>query len=278
MTPISRMAARRCAALVAAALLLAGCSSTVSTSSSSPSLASTPAKPAVDPSDPAEVERRARVRLELGSAYFARGQFDTALEEVNRSIAAKPDLAEAYNLRGLIYAALNEDSLAEDNFARALRLNPRDGATLHNQGWFLCQRDRSDEAQTKFSAALALPQYRDLARTQLARGVCYGRNRQWPEAEAALMRAYELDPANPSTGVNLTEVLFQRGDYERARFYIGRVNDTPANVNAQTLWLALRIERQLGQTSAMRVLGERLRQGFPQSPEAALYERGRFDG
>jgi hypothetical protein len=25
------------------------------------------------------------------------------------------------------------------------------------------------------------------------------------------------------------------------------------------------------------VLGDRLRQGFPQSPEAALFERGRFD-
>jgi type IV pilus assembly protein PilF len=157
-------------------------------------------------------------------------------------------------------------------------MNPRDGGTLHNQGWFLCQRDRYDEAQAKFSAALAIPQYRDVARTQLARGVCFGRNRQWAEAEAALMRAYELEPANPSTGLNLTEVLYQRGDFERARFYIGRVNDVPANVNAQTLWLALRIERQLGQTSAMRVLGERLRQGFPQSPEAGLYERGRFDG
>ena len=265
-------------AALLAAWMLAGCASTTSTTSGTPTMATESTRPTPPSSDPAEVERRARVRLELASAYFSRGQVDTALDEIKRSIATKPDLAEAYNLQGLIYAAMNEDTLAEDSFARALQLNPRDGATLHNHAWTLCQRNRFTEAQAQFSAALAIPQYRDVARTQLARGVCYGRSGQWPEAEAALMRAYELDPANPSTGLNLAEVLYQRGEFERARFYIGRVNDVPANVNAQTLWLALRIERRLGQESSVRVLGERLRQGFPQSPEAALYERGRFDG
>jgi type IV pilus assembly protein PilF len=107
--------------------------------------------------------------------------------------------------------------------------------------------------------------------------VCFGRNQQWIEAEAALMRAFELEPGNPSAGLNLADVLYRRGEFERARFYIGRVNDTPGNVNPQTLWLAARIEHKLGQASSLRVLGDRLRQGFPQSPEAALFERGRFD-
>lgn len=239
-----------------------------------------PAEPAggiATASDQTDAERRARVRLELASAYFARGQTETALDEVKLAIQAKPDLPEAYNLRGLVYAALGEDRLAEASFARALQLNPRDGATLHNQAWFLCQRGRFADAQAQFDAALALPNYRDAARTQLARGVCLGRDGHWPEAEAALMRAYELDPANPATGLNLAEVLYRRGEYERARFYIGRVNDQPAAVNAQTLWLAARIDRRLGRDADLRVLGNRLRERYPQSPEAALFERGRFD-
>ena len=273
-----RVAAPLAAVLVATALAggLAACSSTGSPTRA-PAQPVEQAKPAGPSTDPVDVERRARVRLELASAYFSRGQTDTALEEVQRSIAAKPDLAEAYNLQGLIYASMNEDALAEESFARALKINPRDGSTLHNQGWFLCQRERFTEAQAQFAAALAIPQYREVARTHLARGVCYGRNQQWIEAEAALMRAYELEPSNPSTGLNLADVLLRRGEFERARFYVGRVNDTPGNVNAQTLWLAARIERKLGQVSSLRVLGDRLRQGFPQSPEAALFERGRFD-
>jgi type IV pilus assembly protein PilF len=261
----------RAASLLAlAAALLGGCAGPAPLPADQPRAIATA-------SDQTDIERRARVRLELASAYFARGQIETALDEVKLSISVKPDLAEAYNLRALIYAAMGEEQLAEDSFARALQINPRDGATLHNQAWYLCQRDRFEPAQAQFAQALALPQYRDAARTQLARGVCYGRNRQWAEAEAALMRAYELEPANPSTGINLAEVLYQRREFERARFYIGRVNDAPGYANAQTLWLAARIERQLGQASAVRVLGDRLRQGFPQSPEASLFERGRFD-
>ena len=115
------------------------------------------------------------------------------------------------------------------------------------------------------------------ARSLLARGVCFGRDGKYPEAEAALMRAYELEPANPSIGLNLAEVLYRRQTYERASFYIGRINDVPETTNAQTLWLAARIERKLGRDAAVRVLGDRLRQRFAQSPEAALFERGRFD-
>ena len=228
-------------------------------------------------SDQTDIERRARVRLELATAYFSRGQLATALDETKLAMQVKPDMAEAFNLRGLIYAAMGEERLAEDSFNRALQLSPRDGSTLHNQAWFLCQRGQYATAQAKFDLLLALPTYRDQARSLLARGVCYGRDGKFVEAEAALMRSYELDPANPSAGLNLADVLYRRGAYERAGFYIGRINDTPDATNAQTLWLAARIERKLGRDQAVRALGERLRRGFAQSAEAALFERGRFD-
>jgi len=228
-------------------------------------------------SDQTDIERRARVRLELATAYFGRGQLETALDETKLAMQVKPDMAEAFNLRALIYAAMGEERLAEDSFNRALQLSPRDGPTLHNQAWFLCQRGQFANAQARFDTLLALSQYRDQARSLLARGVCYGRDGKFAEAEAALMRAYELDPANPSTGLNLAEVLYRRQAYERASFYINRINDTPDATNAQTLWLAARIERKLGRDAAVRVLGDRLRQRFALSPEAALFERGRFD-
>lgn len=253
-----------------AALWLVGCAGTGGSVGNAPT-------PIATESDQTDAERRARVRLELASAYFGRGQLETALDETKLAIQVKPDLGDAYNLRALIYAAMGEDRLAEDSFARALQLKPGDGGVLHNQAWYLCQRGKFALAQAQFAAVLALPQYRDTARTQLARGVCYGRDGQWAEAEAALMRAYELDPGNPSTGLNLAEVLYRQRAYERASFYIGRVNAAPDAANAQTLWLGARIEHKLGRDAVVRVLGDRLRQRFAQSPEAALFEHGRFD-
>jgi type IV pilus assembly protein PilF len=228
-------------------------------------------------SDQTEADRRARVRLELASAYFGRGQFDTALDELKLSIAASPTYSAAYNLRGLIYASLGDDALAEESFRRALQLNNRDADAMHNYGWYLCQRQRYNDASAQFQQALAQPQYRDTQRTLLARGICEARAGQLMEAEASLMRSYELDPANPGTAINLSDVLLRRGEFTRARFYIGRVNSLQLTTNAQSLWLAARIEHKLGNAVGARDLGEQMRSRFPQAPEVELFDKGRFD-
>lgn len=228
-------------------------------------------------SDQTDAQRRAEVRLELATAYFGRGQNTTALDEVKQALAANPEMVAGYNLRGLIYASMGELTLADESFRHALRINPSDADTLHNHGWFLCRQRRFEEADQQFAAAIATPNYRDLPRTLMTQGICQARNGQMAQAEATLSRAYELDPSSPAAAVNLSEVLHRRGEDERARFYIRRVNVQDNLVSAQSLWLALRIERRLGQTAQVGVLGEQLKNRFPQSPEALMYERGQFD-
>lgn len=230
-----------------------------------------------NPDDPAEVERRARLRLELAGMYFGRGQSSTALDELKAALAAKPDLPEAWGLRGLILASMGDARGAEDSFQRGLQMRPGDADLLHNYGWFLCQQRRYDEADTQFRAALAQPQYRETTRTLLAQGVCQARAGRWPEAEATLVRSYELDPSNPAIAYNLAEVLLRRGELERARFYVGRINAIPEQVTAQSLWLAARIEHRMGNAETVASLGRRLRDRFPQSTETLQFERGRFD-
>jgi type IV pilus assembly protein PilF len=262
---------RAVVALLAAALL-AACAQTTTVTTSVPSADPRP------PSDPvADADRRARTRLELAGLYFGRRQYDVALDEIKLALAAKPDLGAAFNLRGLIYSAMGDDALADENFARALALNPRDADAMHNRAWFWCQRNRFDEADRLFEQAIAIPQYRDAVRSLLAQGVCNARSGKLLEAEGRLTRAYEADPTNPTIALNLAEVLYRRADYERARFYIRRVNAREELTNAQTLWLAMRIENRFGNRGTVDEYGRQLRNRFPQSPEALSYDRGRFD-
>lgn len=258
------------AAALAALLALAGCSTTTT----SPVQES---REAGGVPEPVDAERRARVRLELASAYFARGQTNVALDELNQALQAKPDLPEAHNLRGLILGAMGDEAQAEASFKRALQLNPRDGDAMHNYGWLLCQQRRHADADAQFQRALELPRYANGARTLMAQGICQARDGRLDAAEAALARSYELDPANPVTAVNLSEVLLRRGQYQRARFYIRRVNSQPEVSNAQTLWLATRIEHKLDNAAGVAEFGKQLRDRFPRSPEAQALERGRFD-
>lgn len=236
-----------------------------------------PQKGVVTASDETDGHKRARIRMELATAYFGQGQATTALDEVKQAIAADPGMGAAYNLRGLIYASLSEDKLAEESFRKALQIDSSDGSAMHNFGWFLCQRARFDDAQGMFRQALEIPRYRDIMQTNLAQGVCYARAGRLTDAEKILLHTYELDPASPVTAMNLADVLYRRGEYERGRFYIRRVNSVANLGNAETLWLAVRIENKLGNRAGVAEFGNQLRSRFPASREAAMYEQGRFD-
>lgn len=252
---------------LSAALLLPGCASTGG---------GNPGEPKTE-SDRTDLDRRAAVRIELASGYFTRGQYDTALDEIKQALALKPDLREAINLRNLVYAGMGETAMAEEGFKRALNAAPADGDALHNYAWFLCQQGRWASARTLFEQALALPNYRGTGRTLLARGVCEARNGEWPAAERSLARAFELDPGNPGVALNLAEVLYHQQLYERARFYVRRINAQAELVNAQSLWMELRIERKLGNGVAVEDLGQQLRRRFSDAAETQRLRDGRFD-
>ena len=261
-------------AVAVAVTLLSACSTTTTTTSP----AAAPSRDVRTTGDTPDPLRRAQARLELAGLYFARGQAETALSELKEALSAKPDMPEAYSLRGLVYASLGDAAKADNSFRRALDFSPRDADVMHNYGWFLCQERRYEPADAQFERALAQPTYRDGARTLLAQGVCRARAGRWPEAERALLRSYELDPANPFTAFSLSEVLLQRGELDRARFYVQRINVQPDLATAQSLWLAARIERRLGNLGALQDLGRQLRDRFPQSSETLQFEQGRFDG
>lgn len=252
-----------------AALLLAACAGTGTAPAANREIKTD--------SDQTDADRRAGIRLELAQGYFSRGQFNTALDELKLALQAKPDMREAVNLRGLIYGAMGDSQLAEEAFRRALTVYPNDPDTLHNYGWFLCQQQRWQTADSLFDQALAQSTYRAPARTLLAKGVCEARAGRMLVAEKTLARAFELDPGSPAIAINLSEVLYRNAELERARFYVRRVNNQPEQVNAQSLWLQLRIERKLGNSAQVEDLALQLRRKYPQSPETQALDAGRYE-
>jgi len=256
---------------VAGTTALMGCASSSGSSSAS---ASRP--DLVTESDESSARKRARIRVELAVGYLEQGKTSIALDEVKLALAADPDFADAYSLRGLIYMRLNEFALAQDSFLKALSLRPRDPNILHNLGWLKCQQARYPEAMADFSAALSVPSYGERAKTYMTQGLCQIRAGQTREAEQSLLKSYELDAANPVTGYNLANLLYQNADFVRAQFYIRRLNNSDWS-NAESLWLGIKVERQMADQVAMLQLATQLEKRFPQSKEALSYRRGAFN-
>ena len=227
-------------------------------------------------SDEPEARKRARIRMELAVGYFEQGQTNVALDELKQVIVNDPTFPDAYNLRGLIYMRLNDMKQAEESFRRAVSLSPKDSNAQHNYGWLLCQLGRYDEANRAFQGAMVNPLYADRAKTLMTQGLCQARAGRRDDAERSLARSYELDAANPVTGYNLANLLFQRSEFPRAQFYIRRLNNTDL-ANAETLWLGIKVEQRLNDRVAMLQLADQLKRRFPQSRETGFYERGAFN-
>jgi type IV pilus assembly protein PilF len=227
-------------------------------------------------SDEPDARRRARIRLELAVGYFEQGQTTIALDELKQSIAADPTFGEAYNLRGLIYMRLNDFRFSEESFRKALSINPQNSNIVHNLGWLLCQQARYPESMLMFSQALSNPQYGGRAKTLMAQGLCQIGAGQAADAELSLLKSYEFDAGNPVTAYNLAKLLFQRDDFIRAQFYVRRLNNSEL-ANAESLWLGVKVERRMNNPDAMLQLATQLQKRFPQSREAASYQRSAFD-
>lgn len=228
-------------------------------------------------SDETPARRRARIRMELAAAYFGQGQLATALDEIKQAIALDDSYSQAYEMRGLIYDALNEPKFAEDSLRQALRLNPNNGSAAHNLAWFFCRKQDFAQAERFFAIAAELPNYVSLSKTLMARGACQMSAGNLAVAEKHLLRAHEIDPSNPAVAFNLALVLYREAQYERAQFYIRRVNNMGDKATAESLWLGIRVANKLNNMTDRAELIDRLKTKFPSAREVTSLELGRFD-
>ena len=253
--------------VMAAVLFLAGCASIQSTNSQAELLTS---------SDQTDNQKRAQVRLQLAIGYYEQGQMNVALDEIKQALQVDPNFADAYGMRALIYMNMGETSLAEDNFKRAIKLAPNNPDLTNNYGWFLCQSGRESQSIAYFDATLKNRAYQSPAKALNNAGACSLKLKDDVAAERYLTQALQYDPGNFDTNVNLAKLHYGRRDYQKARFYIGRVTKSDGS-SPGVLWMAIKVERKLSDRSAETRLVTQLRRHHPNSPEYAAYLRGAFD-
>jgi type IV pilus assembly protein PilF len=223
-----------------------------------------------------EPRNRAKIRTELASLYFQRGSHAIALEELRTAIGADPTYALAHGMLGLVYMELRENKLAQASFERALQLAPNDSDINHNYGWFLCHTGREADATRYFLHAVRNPLYPTPWRSLAAAGTCSLRKDRLKEAEEFFQHALKLEPDDTVSLLQLGEVRYRQGNLEEARRLVGRFNKL-VDPTSESLWLALRVERKLGERNAESSFAAQLRRRFPASREYRLMQRGEFD-
>ncbi|CAN1516899.1 PilF Tfp pilus assembly protein PilF [Methylophilaceae bacterium] len=215
-------------------------------------------------------KERAQAHADLGAVYLQQGRLDVALEEFSLASKIEPSYAAAYNGLGLVQAALGQDAVAELNFKKAVQLEPLNSEAHNNYGSFLCARNRLDESIKEFMAALKNPLYATPVMAYTNAAVCSLRKNDSVQAEGYLLRALQLDPLASVAAYQLAAIQFKRKDALAAKKTLQAALSSKAS--ADMLWLAIQIERALGDANLEASYALELRQNYPESEQAQLLQ------
>lgn len=254
------------------ALAVAGCGGSYFPGSS----ADTSSEPVSQTPAVGDARNRAKIHTELASLYYQNGNMAVALEEIRISLAADSGYAPAYNVRGLIHMYLRENAAAEDSFRRAISLAQSDPEVNNNYGWFLCQTGRERESLAFFLTAIKNPLYPTPEKSYQNAGICAAKLGDLDAAEDYFQKALRLGPRGTKALVSLAEINYRRGRYDESRRQLGDLHRT-GEITSESLWLALRTERRLGDRGAETGYAVQLRRRFPDSKEAQELKRGNYE-
>lgn len=104
----------------------------------------------------AKYPRDARAQTLLANAYAGRQDFDKAVGQLNKAIAASPDYAPAYNLLGYSYMPQGKYAEAEQAFKTYIELVPNDPNPYDSYAEMLMRTGRFEESIVQYRKALSL--------------------------------------------------------------------------------------------------------------------------
>ncbi len=218
---------------------------------------------------PSDRAKLAEINTELGGQYLGSGEYQIAMDKLNKAIELNPRHVDAHATLGVLHSVLGQYEKAEASFKQALRIEPNNSAALNNFGQFLCQRGRYEEGQKTIMKAVENPLYRNAENAYYNVGVCALTGGQLGQADASFRKALEIEPRLAPALLQMADLSLQQQHALQGRAYLQRFTAV-AQPNARSLWLGVQIERQLGDRDAEASFGLQLEKNYPDSPQAKL--------
>ena len=201
--------------------------------------------------------------IALAQQYIEQGQYEVALDRLQNAVKLEPSSADAYTMLGLLYERINRPAQAEASYAKSAKLAPDKGDILNNYGAWLCRSGHPLESDVWFRKALGDPFYKTPTAAMGNASACALKADKPELAEGYDRQILAIDAANAGALQDLAAILFQRGDFLRARGFMERLLST-AKATPDMLDQAARIEDKLGDAAAARGYRNRIATEFPQ--------------
>jgi len=222
--------------------------------------------------EPLSDEQASGIYVEKGVHYLEAGQYEIALQDLNKAVELEGDNSEAHNALGVLFQRIEERSQAERHFRLALSLKPDNYGARNNFGRFLCMTGQPNEAFEQFAQVTATKLYGQPWIPLTNAGICARSIGKPDQAESYLRKALESEPNFPPALLEMARLSRETGQAMAGRGFLQRylagVGPTP-----EALLLGIEIEMALGNSQAAADYMNTLRTKFPNATEVMQARR-----
>ncbi len=128
----------------------------------------------------------------IGNCYYSNNNLNRSLQYFDKAIEIDPQLAVAWNNKGVALADLGRNEEAIAAYDKAIEIDPQSADSWNNKGNALRGLGRNEEAIAAYDKAIEInPQ---LAAAWYNKGIALGRLGRHKEAKEVFVKAHEIDP------------------------------------------------------------------------------------
>lgn len=229
-----------------------------------------------DPIEQTEAETKvslkdaANYNMSLGAQYVSRGNIAKGIEKLEKAITQDPSLALAYSYLGFAYEKLDDAPKADQNYLKAIKLDPSNPVSANNYGTFLCRQNDLAKSLLYFEKAVNNRKYQTPEAAYANAGTCARKIPNNAKAKEYFVKVLQYQPRSQEALWNLADISIEMNELEDAKTYYKAFNqvlpkDKP---NADKLLLAYRLAKASGDNSSANVYALQLREKFPRSEQA----------
>jgi type IV pilus assembly protein PilF len=211
-------------------------------------------------------ERAAEINLELGIEHLRKGNLQQAKDKIDRAIEQNPRLGHAQLVAGMLYNRLGDENKAEWHFERAVSLEPKNPEFKNNYAVFLCQHSKFERGQKVALEAAADQLYKTPEVAYLNAGNCALTAGDLKVAEDNFRRSLAIRPRFGEALFQMADLEYRQTEYMSARAFLQRYLEV-GRTSPVSLWLAVRIERGLGNKAQAQHYAQRLKTEYPSAAQ-----------
>jgi len=216
-------------------------------------------------------DEMAATRISLGLGYLRMGNMSQAKLNLEKARKFSPGLVQVHTAFAHYYETVGENKLAIESFEQALTIKADSADTLNNYGVFLCRQDQVEAAEVQFLKAIAVPSYLLVSQSYENLASCYLQSDDYEKAEMYLNKAVFHSPNRTTTLLQMVRLQYVMGDYKESKRFLQKFERNTQRFTADSLALAYKIYRKLGQRRTASNYGTMLVKMYPNSWEGKQY-------